>query len=71
MEQIKSEGEKVAKDEAIFRYYSSGEDTLIKKIEDLDAKIEEAMAKEKLAFPRAVKLLDKQIEDKIVSLESK
>ncbi len=69
MEQIKSEGEKVAKDEAIFRYYSSGEDTLIKKIEDLDAKIEEAMAKEKLDFPRDVKLLDKQIEDKIVSLE--
>lgn len=69
MEQIKSEGEKVAKNEAIFRYYSSGEDSLVKKIEDLDAKIEEAMSKESFNFPSDIKTLDKQIEDKIVSLE--
>lgn len=69
MEQIKSEGEKVAKNEAIFRYYSSGEDSLVKKIEDLDAKIEEAMSKESFSFPSDIKTLDKQIEDKIVSLE--
>ena len=31
MEQIKTEGERVAKGEAIFRYYSSGEESLIKK----------------------------------------
>ena len=31
--QIKSEGEKVAKGEAIFRYYTKGEDRLKKKIE--------------------------------------
>ena len=45
MEQIKSEGEKVAKGEAIFRYYSSGEENLVKKIRELDTKIDVAMAK--------------------------
>ena len=32
MEQIKSEGEKVAKNEPIFRYYTSGEEELEKKV---------------------------------------
>ena len=32
--QIKAEGEKVAKGEAIFRYYAKGESELIKKIEE-------------------------------------
>jgi len=32
MAQIKTEGERVAKNEAIFRYYSSGEENLKKKI---------------------------------------
>ena len=41
MMQIKSEGEKAAKDENIFRYYSSNEENLKKKIEDLDNKIQE------------------------------
>ena len=31
MAQIKTEGERVAKGEAIFRYYSNGEETLVKK----------------------------------------
>lgn len=39
MSQIKTEGERVAKGEAIFRYYSNGEDNLIKKIEELDKKL--------------------------------
>lgn len=39
--QIKAEGEKVAKGEAIFRYYSNKEDNLTKKIEELDTKIDE------------------------------
>ena len=41
--QIKSEGEKVAKDEPVFRYYSNNEETLVKKIQELDIKIQEAM----------------------------
>ncbi len=43
MEQIMSEGEKVAKNEPIFRYYSSGEEELEKKISDLDKQITETI----------------------------
>ena len=43
MMQIKSEGEKVANGDPIFRYYSSGEEELKNKIADLDIKIQEAM----------------------------
>ena len=43
MSQIKTEGERVAKNEAIFRYYSNNEENLVKKIAELDEKIDEAM----------------------------
>ena len=43
MEQIKSEGEKTAKGESIYRYYSKNEDNLTKQIADLDTKIQEAL----------------------------
>ena len=39
IEQIKTEGEKVAKGEAIFRYYSNDEKNLVNKIKELDAKL--------------------------------
>ncbi len=68
MEKIKSEGERVAKGEPIFRYYSNGEESLIKKIQDLDKKIEEAMESENLYPTSDIKALEKQIEDKINSL---
>jgi len=68
MSQIKTEGEKVAKGEAIFRYYSNGENSLIKKIEELDKKIDEAMNKEKNLFSSGdVKVLENQIDEKINS----
>ena len=41
MEQIKTEGEKAAKGESIFRYYSKNEESLIKQIAELDKKEEE------------------------------
>lgn len=67
IEQIKTEGEKVAKNEPIFRYYSNNEENLIKKIKDLDAKIDEAMSKESL--PSAdTKALEDQINAKINEL---
>lgn len=65
MFQIKAEGERVAKGEAIFRYYSSGEENLIKKIEELDKKIDEAMAKEDKLPSSDIKVLENQINDKI------
>lgn len=68
MVQIKTEGERVAKNEPIFRYYSSGEESLKKKITELDSKIDEAMAGEKELFTSDIKAIEKQIEEKIASL---
>lgn len=68
IEQIKTEGERVAKGETIFRYYSSGEESLISKIRDLDVKIDEAMSKENTLLPGDIKALEKQIESQIMSL---
>ena len=44
MDQIVSENERVAKDENIFRYYSAGEEELVKQISALDTQINEAIA---------------------------
>lgn len=67
MEQKKTEGEKVAKGEAIFRYYSNNEQSLVEKIKALDAKIDEAMLKENPLSPDA-KVLEEQIDLKINQL---
>lgn len=68
LEQIKTEGERVAKGEAIFRYYSSGEENLVSKIKDLDTKIDEAMSNETNLYSGDTKALEKQIESQIISL---
>lgn len=61
--QIKAEGEKCAKDENIFRYYSTGEDELIQKIQELDEKIDEAQKSDTTSIlPGDIKLLDEEIE---------
>ena len=67
MAQIKTEGEKVAKGEAIFRYYSNGEESLVKKIEALDNKIDEAMKNEDNLTSGSgdAKVLENQITQKI------
>ena len=65
MSQIKTEGERVAKGEAIFRYYSNGEDSLKKKIEELDEKINAAMSNETDLFSSDTKVLENQISEKI------
>ena len=60
--QIKAEGEKCAKDENIFRYYSTGEDELIQKIQELDEKIDEAQKSDTTSIlPGDIKLLDEEI----------
>ena len=64
MEQIIDEGSRVAKGESIFRYYSSGENSLKEKIKALDIKIQETIENNNsnelvLADTR---LLDSQIE---------
>ena len=68
MEQIKTEGERVAKGDAIFRYYTTGEEELVKKIQDLDVKISEAMANTNDLLPADVASLESQIEANIYSL---
>lgn len=69
MVQLKSEGEKVAKGDPVFRYYSNNEETLVKKIQELDIKIQEAMANETNLFSSDMKLLDNQIQEKLIEFE--
>lgn len=68
IKQIKTEGEKVAKGEEIFRYYSNDEEELVEKIKKLDVKIDEAMAKEKLSSNPDTRILEEQIDLKINQL---
>lgn len=66
--QIKSEGEKAAKNENIFRYYSMNEENLKKKIEDLDIKIQEVMLNDTSLLTSDMKLLENQIDEKIADI---
>lgn len=70
MQQIKSEGEKVAKNEAIFRYYSQNEESLKQKISELDEKIQIAMQENKDLFTSDMKILEKQIDEKVEELSN-
>lgn len=68
MEQIKNEGEKTAKGESIYRYYSKNEDELKQKISELDLKIQEALKGQKGTFSSDVKLLENQLDEKVEAL---
>lgn len=59
--QIKSEGEKVAKGNSIFRYYTNNEEEILKKIEELDIKYQKALDGETTIFSADIKNLDRQI----------
>ena len=65
MAKIKNEGEKVAKGDSVFRYYSSGEENLKSKIAELDVEIQELMQNEKGNYPSDAKLLESQIEKEL------
>lgn len=62
---IKSEGERIAKNDAIFRYQSNREDELIQKISDLDVQIQDALQNETHIFPSDITLLENQIKSKL------
>lgn len=62
MVKIKGEGERVEVGAPIFRYYSKNEENLIKKIEELDEKIDEAMENEPSFLLSDIKVLDAKIE---------
>ena len=68
--QIKAEGEKVAKSEPIYRYYTKNEEELIQKINNLDIKISEAMEKEKNIYTADIKNLENQIYKKIYEVSN-
>lgn len=70
MEQIKSEGEKTAKGESIYRYYSKNEEELKQQISELDLKIQEALEGQTLGFSSDVKLLENQLDEKIEDLSN-
>ena len=70
MEKIKSEGEKVAVNEAVFRYYTKNEESLKEKIAELDTKIQEAMANEKELPASDMKSLETQIDQKLLEISS-
>ena len=68
IEQIKTEGEKVAKGDAIFRYYSKNENKIKKKIQELDAKIDEAMSEPDNPLTSDTRVLEEQIDKSINNL---
>lgn len=70
MEQIKAEGEKTAKNDSIYRYYSKNEEELKTKIAQLDTKIQEAVKgqTENLSSNiklSDVKLLENQLDERV------
>lgn len=65
MEQIKNEGEKTAKNESIYRYYSKNEENLKIQISELDEKIQEALKGQTGIFSSDIKLLENQLDEKI------
>lgn len=68
MEKIKSEGEKVAVNEAVFRYYTKNEKNLESKIAELDTKIQEVMANKTELPASDMKPLETQIDQKLLEI---
>lgn len=67
---IVSEGERAAKGQTIFRYSSGNEEEIKSKIEEVNLKIQDALAKQPNIFSTDIKNLDKQIDQKTQNLKS-
>lgn len=63
--EIKAEGDKVSKDDNVFRYYSNNEKNLAEKIAELDVEIQEALEGQTDVYSADIQLLDKQIEENL------
>jgi len=63
MFQIISEGERVSKNQPIFRYFADNEEKLQKQIEATNLKIQDALEKQKTRFPSDIKSLENKIEN--------
>lgn len=69
--EIKTEGEKVSKGDNVFRYYTNNEEKLIKNIEELDEKIQEAMKlHENRVYSADIQVLEKQIEEQLYNISN-
>lgn len=68
--QIKSEGDKVAKGEPVFRYYNNNEADILKKIEELDIEYKKALDGRDTIFSSDIKILDKQITEIIEKISN-
>ncbi len=72
MEQIKNEGEKAAKGESIYRYYSKNEEKLKQQISELDQKVQEALKGQEEMESQAklsdIKLLESELDTQIEAL---
>lgn len=60
--EIKSEGEKTAKGEEIFRYKTANEEEVTKQIDELNEEIQKALEGKNYLFPSDVKALENQID---------
>ena len=65
MERIKNEGEKTAKGDSIYRYYSKNEEKLKEQIADLYNKIQETLKGQTSIFSSDIKLLENQLDEKV------
>ena len=69
--QIKAEGERIAKGDPIFRYYTKNEEDLIKKIAEMDLKIQDAIEQsQKNLYSSDIAILDSQIEEKLKQISN-
>lgn len=68
MLQIKAEGQRVAKGEAVFRYYGLNEDSIKQKISDIETKIQEIMPEVIENDSSDIALLENQIKTQLQEL---
>ena len=68
--QIKTEGQRVAKGDPIFRYYTNNEENLTQKIQELDIKIQDAMEQGSNIYSSDIASIDKQIEEKLSKISA-
>lgn len=68
--QIKTEGQRVAKGDPIFRYYTNNEENLVKKIEELDIQIQDALEQNTNIYSSDIAAIDRQIEEKLIKIST-
>lgn len=68
--QIKTEGQRVAKGDPIFRYYTNNEANLTQKIADLDLQIQDALEQNTNIYSSDIASLDRQIEENLKKITS-